>query len=328
VSRLALLIPARNAGPHLGRLLDSVEAQTEPFDEVWLFDDASEDGTGRMARERGVQVIRSEACVGPSAGKNRLAEATSCDWVHFHDADDALGREFVARARRWMTEPDVDVVLFATEDRDDGRGGGEMVRRWDDAALRSDPVGYAVRQTVTNGGIYRRKAFLRAGGFDVDEAVRYNEDQAMHLRLGLAGLRFRAESYVGVVLYQRPGSMSTAHPIECARAQVEVLRRVARQTGRRYRIEIGERAWHLAAVLAGYSDWVASRQALGLAHHVGYRWPEREHWLVRLAGSVSPWWAIRGREQFIRSFKPHLRVGMPSTSAVAHGLRKTRRVGP
>ena len=97
-----------------------------------------------MARERSVQVVRSEACVGPSAGKNRLAEATSCEWVHFHDADDALAPEFVSRARQRMVEPDVEVVLFATEDREDGRGMSGLVRTWDDAALRRDPVEYAI----------------------------------------------------------------------------------------------------------------------------------------------------------------------------------------
>src|SRR6185295_12105383 len=146
------------------------------FDEVLVFDDASDDRTGDEARRHAATIVRSETNVGPSTGKNRLAERATSDWIHFHDADDEIAPDFVERARRWSGLPDLDAVLFATEDRDaTGRPAG--VAAWDDAALRSDAVRYHIEHTVTNCGLYRRTAFLAAGGFDADPATQYNEDQ-------------------------------------------------------------------------------------------------------------------------------------------------------
>ena len=124
-------------------------------------------------------------------GKNILARTSTCDWIHFHDADDALGPEFVARARAWLARDEFDVLLMGTEDRDDRTGAHLAERRWDDSALVRDSVAYCIVNNVTNCGVYRRLAFLEAGGFDANDDTRYNEDQAMHLRLAIAGLRFQ-----------------------------------------------------------------------------------------------------------------------------------------
>lgn len=327
MNRIALLIPARNATGHLGRLLASAAAQTRPFDEIWVFDDASDDGTLALAHAHGARAMRVEVPVGPSEGKNRLAAATSCEWVHFHDADEALEPEFVSRARQWMAGDDADVVLFATEDREDA--GGRILGRsvWNDAALVEDPVAYTIRRTITNCGLYRRAAFLAAGGFDLDEAVRYNEDQAMHIRLALAGLRFRADSYLGVIVYRRVGSMSAAHPIECARAQVEVLQRTVARTGRRYAGPVTERAWQAAGVCAGYSDWTYVRKSLSLMRLVGGRVPAEQWWLLRFVARFAPALAVYGREVVVRLLKPELRRGMaqvPSPSLRSGARRAVR----
>ena len=308
---LALCIPARNAARHLPRLLDSVRRQTRPFDEVWLYDDASTDDTGALARAFDATVVRSDVNTGPSPGKNLLAQKTTAAWVHFHDADEALQPEFVARARTWIARDQADVVLFGTEDRDDATAELLLTRQWDDAEAARDAVAYCIANTVTNCGIYRRSAFLDAGGFDSNDDIKYNEDQAMHLRLALAGLRFRADDYVGVVVYRRGQSMSSGHPIECARAQYQVLANAATATGTRYAAQIGGRLWQLAGILAGFRDWDHVRRCLDLAQRLGYADPHDEHPAVRLAAHVSPFGAIAVREAFIRAFKPRLRRNYP-----------------
>ena len=313
--RLSLLVPARNAARTLPRLFESA-AQDGGFDEVIVYDDASTDDTGAVARAHGANIIRSEINTGPSAGKNRLAREPACGWLHFHDADDALAPGFVARLRHWMHQPAIDVVVFAAEDRDDETSAVLGQARWDDDALRRDPVRYHLEHTVTNCALHRREAFLDAGGFDTDPAVKYNEDQAMHIRMALAGLRYRADDFTGGIHYRRRGSMSSGHPIECVRSQVEVLARAAVRTGRRYREEIGARVWRLAGAAGGFEDWAYVERCLQIAEATGYHHPRQEAWLVRAMARVDPASAIRVREALIRFFKPHLRDGMPTASAM------------
>jgi glycosyltransferase involved in cell wall biosynthesis len=313
--RLALLVPARNAESVIGRLFDSAGAQYTPFDEVHVYDDASTDRTGEIARLRGAQVVRSDVNTGPSAGKNQLAAVTTCEWIHFHDADDAMHPEFVTRARTWMRADDADVVLFATEDREEGTDRVLARRAWDDAALAIDALRYAIPRTITNCGIYRREAFLAAGGFNLDPAVKYNEDQAMHAQLALHGLRFRADNLPAMVIYQRAHSMSSGHRVECARAQVDVLDWIAARTRQTYLTEIGQSLWRLAGVCAGYSDWTYVRRCLDIAARLGYDHPHREHWVVQALARLSPFAAVAARETVIRAVKPHLREDMPSVAA-------------
>lgn len=309
---LALCVPAYNAAAHLPRLFETVHAQCAPFDELFVYDDASTDGTSEVASALGATVVRGERNIGASAGKNVLARHATSNWLHFHDADDAFGTDFIARFQGFDERTEADVVLFDTEDRDDMTGERLGGRVWDDAELQADPVRYCVRHTLTNCGVYRRASFLGAGGFDVDAATHYHEDNAMHSRLALAGLRFRAVNYPGVVIYRRRDSMSSGHPIECARAQYEVMARIAHQSGRRYTAEIGRRLWQLAGILGGYQDWDYVRRCLQLAASLGYADPVDEHAAIRLMARVSPFAAVRAREALIRMIKPELRRDMPS----------------
>ena len=134
------------------------------------------------------------------------------------------------------------------------------------------------------------------------------------MRVALAGLRFRADPYVGVILYQRADSMSAAHPVECARAQIRVLQKAADRTGRSYAEHIGTRAWRLAGVCAGYGDWPYVNQCLQLCREIGYERPRHENWMVQAMARVSPVLAVRARETVIRVLKPQLRAGMARAS--------------
>jgi len=306
--RLALLIPAYNAAGHLPRLLASAAAQTEPFDEIWVYDDASTDRTAELAEALGARVVRGEANRGCSFGKNALAERTTCEWVHFHDADDALKPGFVAAARRWMGDEAADVVLFGWEERDAASGALLAVRRFDDADLRRDPVSFMARVKVTSiVGLYRRERFLAAGGYDLDPMVLYNEDVAMHCRLALAGLSFAADAEVTIVNFLQSASMSASNPVPCLRAHFQVMRKVAAATGRRYAAEIAERCWIVAAGAASHRDWPTADAAASLAASLAGPGSAPSGPLFRGLCVVNVRAALRLREGLIRLLKPHLR---------------------
>ena len=298
---LACLIPAYNAAEFLPRLLTSVANQERPFDEVLVYDDASTDATAAVAEAHGARVIRGEANVGCSAGKNVLLGETRCDWVHFHDADDDLLPHFAKLAAGRAGRADAaDVTLFAYEYRRLEDDSLLAVRKFDRAALARDPADYAVRTQINPFcGLYRRDAVRAAGGYDEDPAVLYNEDCAFHIRLALRGLSFAAEDRVSVVNLERPGSMSASNRGKCAAARFAVLRKAAEEGPEQLCDAIGQELWIVARSLAAHKLWPELRVCVRLARGLGVRVPPAEPPLVRRAAAVAPYATFRTRAAYV-----------------------------
>jgi glycosyltransferase involved in cell wall biosynthesis len=310
---LALCIPAYNAEATLPRLFASVAAQTEPFDEVWLYDDASTDRTAELATALGATVARGTANVGCSAGKHALLSRIASEWVHFHDADDELLPEFVARAKARIREGGFDALLMDYEQVDEATGAVMSRSDFSGSSLLQDPVRFMLRETVNNGGVYRTELLRRTGGFNLDPEVRYNEDRAFHLRLAEAGARFAVEPYVGCRFHFSRGSMSSANQARCLLSNQAITLRFAQAHPGAYPEEVAAVSWKNAGGLASYLEWEAAEAAVDLAVQCAGRVPAREGALFRAACAVlGGRWALRFREGWIRRTKPHLRIGYPN----------------
>ena len=308
---LALCVPAFNAAGFLGRLLESARSQTIPFDEILIYDDASTDGTSDVARRFGAQVIRGEANVGCSVGKNALAERSQSTWLHFHDADDSLEPVFVEAARRWMALGDPpDVVFFSYRTLDHETASPMGTREFDGGALRSDALRYCLSQQINPFcGLYRRESFLRAGGWDEDRQVLQSEDQAGHLRLALAGLRFDADPTYAVINFIRAGSMTTSNLAGAQRSTFHVMSKAALVVPAAYYGIIAGRLWGIAGLSAAYNDWQNADRASALALRLAPNSPiPGAAWFGWLASRL-PRIALRLRERLIRLFRPYARSG-------------------
>jgi glycosyltransferase involved in cell wall biosynthesis len=309
---LALLIPAYNAANFLPRVLRTASAQTRPFDEIWVYDDCSTDDTAKVASQLGAKVVRGDVNRGCSHGKNTLASLTKCDWMHFHDADDELLPGFVARAHQWMEKDANDVVVFGCAQRSEATGQYESSAIHDAQSLSADPVGYTIRTKINaNCGLYRRSAFLAAGGFDTDPEVLYNEDVAMHCSLARAGLRFTADPEVMMIYWRREGSMSNANQVKCSQAQYKVLSKSnAFDRVHKYRAEIAERLWDVATASASFLDWETADASGRLAFQLDGRAKSQTR-LFNVLSLAGPKIALRVREWLIRLTKPQYRIGYP-----------------
>ena len=318
---LALCIPAYNATGFLGRLLASARAQTVPFDEIWVYDDASTDGTDALARELGAQVVRGDANAGCSHGKNVIAARCTSTWLHFHDADDTLEPHFVATARPWMERADApDVVFFNYRTLEDETEHPLGTREFDGTALRADALGYCLAEQINPFcGLYRREPFLAAGGWDEDFQVLQSEDQAGHLRLALAGLRFDADPACTVINYIRAGSMTTSNLAGAQRSTYHVLAKGAAAAPARYHGIIARRLWITAGFSGAYGDWENADRAADLALRLAPAMSVPGGLVMRLAGRRWPRLALRLREHLIRLFRPSTRTG-----AVYHTAPKIR----
>lgn len=306
---LALCVPAFNAAGLLPRLMDSVRRQTVPFDEVWIYDDCSTDETARVAREFGAFVMDGDINRGCAYGRNALAQATSCDWVHFHDADDALYPNFVEQAHKWMTSTDTpDAVLFGYDWIDDTSKDKLDTRSYDHFALSTDPIRYSITEQIQSiCGIYRREKFLSVGGYDLDPEVLYNEDVAMHCRLARSGFTFAADPTITVINYRRTDSMSSANQIKCVRSHYQVLKKTTEALNGKYSDELAAKLWSAAASAATNLDWETADAAAALAVKLRGRTPAQSGFVFRLLCSINARMALRTREYLIRTLKPQYR---------------------
>ncbi len=313
---IALCVPAFNAATVLPRLFESVHRQTTPFDEVWVYDDASTDDTAAVATAMGAKVIRGQVNQGCSVGKNVLLTLVGAAWVHYHDADDVIGAEFVERAKARISENGFDALLFNYEQVEEWSGQTISRSRFEDTDVCRDPVRHMLLHTVNNGGVYAVNMLRRAGGFDPDPEVRYNEDRAFHLRLAESGARFEIDAYVGSRFYFNSGSMSAANRAKCLRAHHEITRRFAERHPSGYEREICRIAWQDAAGLASCLDWYTADDCIRIALRHGPRMPRDGSALFKSLCLINPFWALRVREALIRRLKPRLRVGYPHQVAI------------
>jgi len=309
---LALMIPAYNAAAFLPRLLKSAAEQTEPFDAIWVYDDCSTDNSVEVARAHGAQVLSGDVNRGCSAGKNRLAQHVDADWIHFHDADDDLLPNFVGLARKWIMDGRFDVVLFDYEYRDGATNELLLERHFDHETLVKDPKSLAIREQINPFcGLYRRSAYLAAGGYEEDPAVLYNEDVAFHIRLAFAGLSFAAENEVSIINFRYSNSMSSGNALRCLQAHFEVMRKtLARPGAHRYQKKIGERLWHVAGGLRAYGDRKSAEAAAQLANTLCSPPKSSGSAIFRALARVSPAAALHFRERWIRTMKPAQRVNL------------------
>lgn len=311
---IALCIPAYNAAAYLPQLLGSAAAQTVPFDEVLVYDDCSIDDTAAVAEAHGASVLRGDVNVGCSAGKNRLAEASACDWIHFHDADDDITTDLVERVRPRLTGDQApDVLLLNYEYRDFETGDHLGAPKYDVELMRRDPVAFVIRYKVPNFGVYRREAFCEAGGFDLDSEVLYNEDVAFHHRLALAGLRFDHEPALTCLNYRYNQSMSAANQQRCAQAQVRVLEKTTAELRSRgvveqYAADLAQKYWLVGAFAARAEAWSAAARAARAAAALGGRTPAEGSTAFKALATLHGPAALRVRERLIRALRPHLRV--------------------
>ncbi len=314
---IAMLIPAYNAAAYLPRLLESAARQTERFDEIWVYDDCSKDETAEIAEDYGARVVRGAVNRGCSHGKNVLASLTTADWLHFHDADDELYPDFVALARRWMADGRFDIVLFSYEERNDATDELIGCRVFAADEVSRDARSYAIREQINPFcGLYRREGYIRAGGYDEDPLVLYNEDVAMHIRLAFAGLTFSAESEISIINHRRLNSMSASSRLKCLQAHYNVMRKTAaREDADRYAAEIAGRLWVAVGGLAAELDWRTADEAARLAMQLAGPSVAPSGQVFKVLCHLSPYLALRIREGVIRALKPGLRHGNPGWHA-------------
>ncbi len=106
--RVTVLIPAYNEVAHIGATIRSLKKQTRLPDRILVVDDCSSDGTGVLARQLGVDVIRTLSNTGTKAqAQNYALQFIRSAVVVTIDADTTLAVDALERIIRPLSDPAV-----------------------------------------------------------------------------------------------------------------------------------------------------------------------------------------------------------------------------
>ena len=165
-----------------------IQEQTEPFAEVIVYDDNSHDGSPELAKDLGFKVIVGRENRGAAFARNRLLEAASAPWIHFHDVDDTIDKTFNAKLSPLLVSPDYAAMCSIR-----WLGAGEKqsrIFRLTDAGTPTDWVKtFILCPFHLNCFIFPLQFLRSAGGFRED--LRIAEDREFIIRLAVNGLKFR-----------------------------------------------------------------------------------------------------------------------------------------
>ena len=115
---VSVIIPVYNGGALLGRMLDSILAQTEKRFEVLLVDDGSNDGGNTekiideyICKDARIRLLK-QANQGPAAARQHGVEAAQGKYVYVCDQDDYLHRQLLEYCLFAVNKYKVDFVAF------------------------------------------------------------------------------------------------------------------------------------------------------------------------------------------------------------------------
>ncbi|WP_038158646.1 glycosyltransferase family A protein [Verrucomicrobium sp. BvORR106] len=303
-SQISLLIPAYNAAPFIGNLIADARAQSPQFSEILVYDDASTDSTAEVATSLGVdRVISGKINRGAAHARNQLIEAASCPWVHFHDADDRLDKDYLQIVT--AATPKLDEFLFCGM-RIYHVGSQKHGPSYEFTHLNGENnLGVFLKNNLPMGcGLYPTESLRRINGFR--EGIRGGEDFDLHIRLILSGTCFRAIPEV-LCTYCRYGNI-TFTETNLHQLQSDVLtvyEKYLQELPAKYQPVVGELLMEHAYKLYANRQFAEATQAIKLAKSAGRNTVSSSHAFLRLLSGtigVGPVFRLRSVSNRLRQW--------------------------
>lgn len=254
MTTLAVIVPARDAAPTIGRALDAVRAQLRPGDALIVVDDGSTDATAEIAAAHGATVLRTPRA-GVGAARNTGAHAATADLLLFTDADATLAPGVLDRVRARLSvagAPDALVGVYAA--RVDAPG---VTSRFKNLWIRYTYLRAAPDVEFLFGCLCAlpRPLFRGHGGFDTSfQRDTGGVDIELGLRLRAAGCRIRLDVDLEAVharAFTVPGLLRNDHRRAMGYATLGLHTRGLADLIRRPRFANVPPSWTAGTVLVG-----------------------------------------------------------------------------
>lgn len=115
---LTVIVPAHNEAQGLPATLEALLRQTVPAEEIIVIDDGSHDGTGQVAADYGVTVLRPPQNLGSKArAQNFALPHCRTDLVLAVDADTVLADDYIEQIKPAFDDPAVRIASGCVQSR-------------------------------------------------------------------------------------------------------------------------------------------------------------------------------------------------------------------
>jgi glycosyltransferase involved in cell wall biosynthesis len=165
-NQLGVLITYHDEEALLHDCLELLLSAADVPDEILIYDDASmSPAQAHIIAHPAVRVVRGVENRGPSFARNELLHHSTCDYVHFHDADDLIYTQWCQQVRQMINASQPDLILNQVVQ---SNGDKEMLL-FDFAVLAEtkDVLAFFARQsTVTQMLTFRRELGIKIGGYN------------------------------------------------------------------------------------------------------------------------------------------------------------------
>ena len=265
---LSVLITYYNEKHLLGECLASLFAQTEYPDEVLIYDDASTyPARDYVPSAFPVNVIRGETNKGPAYARNMLLQASSCDYVHFHDTDDLFHSDWCQHVRHAFNTTDVDAVFTEISSYHDGKLLCPHVLGISRLEQDPDLLRFCLRGVMlVPAGTYRKAVVSNIGGYRTQ--LWQSEDFDFHVRLAASYIKFTVIYEPLIFIRVRSESRSQNHR-ETRLYMLEAVQLLATEIPKEYHNELAEVAAYVGSNLFKLGDLNGARKSFQIAYSLG-----------------------------------------------------------
>jgi len=285
----SLLVPCYNSERFIDGFLANIDKLNKPFDEVIFYDDASTDNTVTLLTKRGCTVIKGDENKGPGFARNMLAAAAEGQWIHFHDIDDFLAPDYLAKTATVAQTGNYDVVLCNVDWYDTDQKNILISWKYSNGQINQDSVSYTIAHPIGGiNGLYRKEKFLATGGFNT--SLRIWEDADLHVKLAGKGARFYViEEVLSISI--RYSNSASADQTAGWLTRLNLLTSYQKlYFDKTIRITIGRQAQLAASILIMAQQYDAAKRALKLSELCGLKVPDGKSSVWRILHIMLPAW--------------------------------------
>lgn len=186
---VSAVISVYNGEQFIGRCLKSILNQRHAFDEIIVYDDASQDDTVSIIkkfmdkdRNSKIKLIQSDVNRGPGGGKNYARKAVTKEYFTFIDADDYVSERyldfFLHALKNLPYSPD---ILFSGFKKTDNVGNILYIRVFDSKEK-------ALIGNVQNWGNLYKYSFFEKNNIDIPEGKVLDDVLTRGVMIGYAPL--------------------------------------------------------------------------------------------------------------------------------------------